>query len=724
MNEDNIEKAQNVPPFVRYVASTIPMVFDNSLSYYEALGALAKSLQDTVDVVNNNGTVTEEYIQLTKDMKEYMDHYFDNLDVQEEINNKLDSMVSDGTFQTILDGYVQPKLDTLDAKINNETATRISEDNQLRILINTIGNGAPLVADSTAQMTDTSKVYVNTTDGKWYYYNGTTWVVGGDYQSAVIGEDTIEPYMTKFLQTYNLLPYTNWVEGKVYNNGVEANLSSGCLNRESVMVTGGDTIMAINSSDLTMSDFTVVEYDEDDTFIKQTRLGYTLNASVVLSDDAAYVKFSSVTNKFSTLPVNSIMLVKLSDIKKMTNYGSVFEYTSTSRPTISSDEIFINNEYGHRIIPRIYRSNLNSSVAGLRFINTYSVEFTSTVTGSSTTSNVLFGVYLYADNVSTDDYIYADFSKSAVQPTYVSAFIGSSSQGQLTNMGDGVFRVKLTQTMIDAIEAGTLYIFGTFMNQTVGQDITLRIDTYINENYTDLLALVKTEDNNEPINFIYLGDSITHLSGDRSWVGYFTQLVNGNTIANVAVDGAQLRDNAATVYDGDPKNANPTNNVLGNQVQKIINQAYDAPDVIMIAIGTNGGINLSGTELYDAYFSGSGVKSINDVDRKTDAGAYRWCTQKLKELYPNAKIIWCTPIQGAYANGKRPDVVCAWGDNLKEFCKYGSTYCFDTEKCGIDPTNTSTTLYDGLHPDVDGAKLMGQYNAGEFMKIAEVIRRS
>ena len=117
---ENIEKAPNVPPFVRFVCSAVPMVFDDSLSYYEALSALWKYMQDTVNVINNNATVTEEYIQLTKDMKEYMDNYFDNLDVQEEINNKLDKMVTDGTMDTIINqeifGDINSRLNLLDQK--------------------------------------------------------------------------------------------------------------------------------------------------------------------------------------------------------------------------------------------------------------------------------------------------------------------------------------------------------------------------------------------------------------------------------------------------------------------------------------------------------------------------------------------------------------------------------------------------------------------------------
>ena len=112
---DKIIPAPNVPPFVTFVTSTVPMVFDNSMSYYEALCALWKWLQDDViNVINNNAKVTDDYIKLTNEfiekfneLKTYVDTYFDNLDVQEEINNKLDEMADDGTLQTIITQYIQ-----------------------------------------------------------------------------------------------------------------------------------------------------------------------------------------------------------------------------------------------------------------------------------------------------------------------------------------------------------------------------------------------------------------------------------------------------------------------------------------------------------------------------------------------------------------------------------------------------------------------------------------
>lgn len=56
--------------------------------------------------------------------------------------------------------------------------------------------GAPGVAATVSAMTDQGKVYVYTgsesgyTNGNWYYYNGSSWVSGGVYNSAVVETDT------------------------------------------------------------------------------------------------------------------------------------------------------------------------------------------------------------------------------------------------------------------------------------------------------------------------------------------------------------------------------------------------------------------------------------------------------------------------------------------------------------------------------------------------------
>ena len=140
---DKIIPAPNVPPFVTFVTSTVPMVFDNSLSYYEALSALWKWLQDdVVNVINNNAAVTNDYIALTNEyiekfneLKDYVDNYFENLDVQEEINNKLDAMVEDGTLQELINNYLQPNVTwTFDTVADMESSTNLVNGSFARTL--------------------------------------------------------------------------------------------------------------------------------------------------------------------------------------------------------------------------------------------------------------------------------------------------------------------------------------------------------------------------------------------------------------------------------------------------------------------------------------------------------------------------------------------------------------------------------------------------------------
>ena len=49
----------------------------------------------------------EEYILKFTELKDFVDDYFANLDVQEEVNNKLDDMADDGTLQEIITEYIQ-----------------------------------------------------------------------------------------------------------------------------------------------------------------------------------------------------------------------------------------------------------------------------------------------------------------------------------------------------------------------------------------------------------------------------------------------------------------------------------------------------------------------------------------------------------------------------------------------------------------------------------------
>lgn len=78
-------------------------------------------------------------------------------------------------------------------KVKNEVTEAIKPDVQEGIKedLDKLINISPLVASSVDEMTDTTRVYVNTTDGNWYYYNGANWEIGGVYQATQISHDNI-----------------------------------------------------------------------------------------------------------------------------------------------------------------------------------------------------------------------------------------------------------------------------------------------------------------------------------------------------------------------------------------------------------------------------------------------------------------------------------------------------------------------------------------------------
>ena len=85
----------------------MPAVLDDSLSYYECLCKIVAKLNDTIKAVNNIVANQSELVNQFNQLKTYVDNYFENLDVQEEINNKLDAMAESGELESIIAQYLQ-----------------------------------------------------------------------------------------------------------------------------------------------------------------------------------------------------------------------------------------------------------------------------------------------------------------------------------------------------------------------------------------------------------------------------------------------------------------------------------------------------------------------------------------------------------------------------------------------------------------------------------------
>lgn len=109
MNNNPTINPEFVPNPFKYFCMTIgyiPTSYKNSLDYYEQLLWLIKFLENTViPAVDNNALAVTELQNLYIQLKDYVEHYFKNLDVQQMINDKLDEMASDGTLENLLNNY-------------------------------------------------------------------------------------------------------------------------------------------------------------------------------------------------------------------------------------------------------------------------------------------------------------------------------------------------------------------------------------------------------------------------------------------------------------------------------------------------------------------------------------------------------------------------------------------------------------------------------------------
>ena len=92
--------------FKFWCQKVLPLIYDDSLSYYELLckvvNFLNNVIQDIDSAEGNISALSTAYNQL----QDYVNTYFDNLDVQEEINNKLDEMVESGELEEIVSSAV------------------------------------------------------------------------------------------------------------------------------------------------------------------------------------------------------------------------------------------------------------------------------------------------------------------------------------------------------------------------------------------------------------------------------------------------------------------------------------------------------------------------------------------------------------------------------------------------------------------------------------------
>lgn len=659
-----------IPFFKRFVIQNFPFIEED----FDAL----TNYQLFCKVVEYLNTVIGSQNEVTQQM-EHVLNYFNTLDVQDEINNKLDQMAENGTLTNLISAYVQPYIDNMEADITEISAKTdqynqksIDRYNDLANRISLVETISPTVVTSTAAMTDTSKIYVLTTDNNWYYYDGDSWEVGGSYSSADLV--TKVNGINTFLDGCGYLTFDG---GYIKTDGtIEAHSSWKHSNEYlPLLFIKGYTVPAWSSVSC------VAFYDENKSFISG------------LHGTGAYYDTHETITKESGIPSNA----KYIRISLRIGYEGDFTISKSLyniEPLIADVE-----EKVEQINPDLGYADDN------KYINT---------------SGVLTELGRWGH---TANFVPISRVESVSVPLWGGAscvaFYDSNKNFIRGISGNApYYETHETLTSLDVAPANAVYV--KFSYVYISRDGT--------ESYYPDIKLKTIDDLADNVYNVYttdwrrkrcafLGDSITYgagtTEGNRYWE-YLKGMIGINPFS-YGVSGAKM----SNLY----SQATAMHGALGNNV-----------DAIFIFAGTND--FLASTPLGEWYTTTTEDVEINSDTHATEErskrtfvdststfkGAINKLLSYLKNTYPTKQIIMMTPIHRGYAKLSASNIQYSelysnsdggWFEDyintIKEACGIWSVPCIDLyEESGLNPlvaggatyyANSSTDL---LHPNASG----------------------
>lgn len=638
--ESNVE---NLQPFKKFCMTigAIPSSYLECLTYQELLLWFCDYLKNTViPTVNNNAEAVEELQNLYIELKDYVDNYFTNLDVQQEINNKLDTMAQDGSFNVIIDNYMQPYIQEQDKKITN-LANQINSSNNL----------SPIPVNSVENMSDTSKIYLNTSDGYWYYYTGTQWVQGGEYLSP---NETIV-----------------WEKGG-FNNGNPVDLNYQIRTKNFISLNNF-YLISVNNLDYQIN---LNCYDSNYSFLGFYKSNTSWNKQILLKQaieqfpNAKYFKIFARKEDMSEIDISSSSYI---DILNNLNYNFSIEQ---------------NFEKNSTIIPWLF-GDLPNGVPNYNNYNLYTPDFINLNNIKKilcTNNNFSFALCIYKNKIYQEIY--------TISNTYWFTDINIQD---VINHYDYDIDIKV--------------VFRNNEHNPISyNDLNYLLFVY---NKDDILYNYFNPNSNNYKNISILGDSISTFK-DYIPDGYSSQYPAGD-VTNVndcwwkkIIDNLNLNLLINNSYAG--SRVTNTNSSIPNAVTRSNNLSNNniLPDIILIEIGVNDFINNVPLGDYDGN-----SELTNDLSNFRSA--YANLLKNINTLYPKATTYCCTilPMQRCMnknfpQKGNNNTLLTDWNNAIVELAQLFNCKILRHDMIGITYQNQENYMYDysedgnGLHPNKAG----------------------
>lgn len=322
-------------PFQKMVTTIgpIPTAFAESLSYYECLKALVDYIGNTLlPGVNANIDATIELQEKFTELKQYVDDYFENLDVQEQINHKLDEMAEDGSLTALIKAYIDPIQEEFEAEVDGRLDAQDDHIANIESLAQSVASGSPAGVYATLSDLQTdnpshTKIYLVLADGKWYYYDNdeSAWTAGGTYQSTGIAEGGVKYYNLDTTLTSGIAIESMESEATVTQSYfVSGNVGSTISTTSNshyvygvLSVAPGDFIIYPAVTKFSYSIKVLLFCDSDDKIISRVDItdlrdedGFSKYTTFVIPNNVTKVYFNSALTNDNTSPICYPYIIK------------------------------------------------------------------------------------------------------------------------------------------------------------------------------------------------------------------------------------------------------------------------------------------------------------------------------------------------------------------------------------------------------------------------------
>lgn len=372
-------KFNELSPFKFHVMASFPYIeadFD-ALNEYKLLTKVVEYLNNTIknmNIAEENISIEEQNIQALynaySSLQDYVNNYFDNLDVQDEINNKLNDMAQDGSLLAVITPYLQPIIEEQNGRISN-----------IFNIVQSVVPGTPKgvyerIEDLRSANPDTG-TYIITANGHIYSWtkNASNPIDLGVYQATGLNpNDPLLLTNNKIVDIINDLFIDSHI---VLSNGNTTTHENWCCS-DFIDIFGSAGAPIIVTSTV-YSTGSTVWYDENKNVLgyingnnasdynleaKQSIQTYELN----MPDNARYIKLSALKAGMSGKNM-SVIIPRFADANTIKNNINNIKINSNNLNELNPLLDIIPINYTNLIDPSKYTENMSVSTTTGELVN-------------------------------------------------------------------------------------------------------------------------------------------------------------------------------------------------------------------------------------------------------------------------------------------------------------------------------------------------------------------